>query len=149
MGCMVTFLRSHCRACLLFWRAVQLASCVTDIPHNSVRLFVCVPSAAPESPWWKVTSGLSCWSDARHCPVWFQLTYLPQSCWLSRARASGCCSAWVLYFICTCSVFKSVWSTNATGLDSCVCDQTAPMYEFNPILCSHSQFAVKPLLTDI
>lgn len=46
------FFRSHCSASLSFYRAVQLASCVTDISHNSVRLFICVPSAAPESPWW-------------------------------------------------------------------------------------------------
>lgn len=134
---------------LCSWQATLLVFHTT----LSGSLFICVPSATPESPRWKVISGLKCWPDAVQCPVWFQLcgrgvTYLSPSCWLSsHPSCFGVVLCLGLGCRFACSVFKSFWAADTAGLDSSSCDQTLRV--FNPIFCSDFHFVVKPFPTYI
>lgn len=134
---------------LCSWQAALLVFHTT----LSGSLFIWVPSATPESPWWKVISGLKCWPDAVQCPVWSRLcgggshTCHRPAGWAVTPPASACCSAWLSGVVCASSVFKSFWTADTAGLDSSSCDQTLRV--FKPMFCSDFHFVVKPFPTYI
>ena len=107
--------RSHCSAYPSLSSVVQLASCVTDISHNSVRLFIYLHALCGsgvtlvESPLW-VEVLARC--HALPCVIaapWRGVTYLLRSyCLRVTPCPLVCRSACILDFICACSVLNSL-----------------------------------------
>lgn len=146
--------RSHCCAHPLFSSVVQLASCVTGISHNSVRLFIYLRAPCHSGVtlmesrlWVEVLArrrAVPCvipalWRGSHSC-------HRPAG-WAVTPPASACCSAWLSGVVCASSVFKSFWTADTAGLDSSSCDQTLRV--FNPMFCSDFHFVVKPFPTYI